>query len=374
MTDAHSFSGWLERLREFIRTQAVAPVSSIREAEFNRLAGDLFAWQFQQVTIYRSLCLARKVTPENLDDWRQIPAMPTSAFKDYELTSLPATERASVFFSSGTTEQRRSRHFHSRESLAVYEASLLPWFHRHLVSDLERPDLILLTPSPALAPNSSLVHMFETVRREFGSAESRFFGEIAADGGWQLRLRETVETVRQLSGKQRPLVILGTAFSFVHWLDHLAGQNVRLALPAGSRALETGGYKGRSRTLPKAELHALITRHLGILQHNIICEYGMSELSSQAYDGAAGRSANESRADARVFQFPPWARAQIISPETGREVKEGETGLIRILDLANVRSVAAIQTEDLGVKRNDGFELAGRAAQTEARGCSLMTT
>ena len=75
----------------------------------------------------------------------------------------------------------------------------------------------------------------------------------------------------------------------------------------------------------------------------------------------------------RHFSFPPWARVQIISPETGREVGEGETGLIRVFDLANVFSVMAIQTEDLGVRRGDGFELIGRAQQAEPRGCSLMT-
>ena len=73
------------------------------------------------------------------------------------------------------------------------------------------------------------------------------------------------------------------------------------------------------------------------------------------------------------FRFPPWARAQIISPETGREVAEGEPGLIRIFDLANVRSVMAIQTEDLGVRRSGGFEFIGRASHAEPRGCSLMS-
>ena len=75
----------------------------------------------------------------------------------------------------------------------------------------------------------------------------------------------------------------------------------------------------------------------------------------------------------RLFRFPSWCRWQIISPETGREVSDGETGLIRIFDLANVRSVMAIQTEDLGVRRGDGFELIGRPMQAEPRGCSLMS-
>jgi hypothetical protein len=99
----------------------------------------------------------------------------------------------------------------------------------------------------------------------------------------------------------------------------------------------------------------------------------MSELSSQAYDlNAQGLTTNVQGAR-RVFHFPPWVRVQIVSPEMGREVGEGETGLIRIFDLANVRSVLAIQTEDLGVRRGHGFELIGRAAMSEPRGCSLMS-
>jgi hypothetical protein len=64
---------------------------------------------------------------------------------------------------------------------------------------------------------------------------------------------------------------------------------------------------------------------------------------------------------------------QIISPETGREVADGETGLIRVFDLANIFSVMAIQTEDLGIRRDEHFELIGRAVLAERRGCSLMT-
>jgi hypothetical protein len=75
----------------------------------------------------------------------------------------------------------------------------------------------------------------------------------------------------------------------------------------------------------------------------------------------------------RYFQFPPWARDQIFSPETGGEVADGETGLIRVFDLANVFSVLAIQTEDLAIRRDGHFDLIGRAQLAEARGCSLMT-
>ena len=262
------------------------------------------------------------------------------------------------------------RHFHDAESLALYETSLLPWFASHVLSDQGR--LISLTPAPAVAPHSSLVHMLETVRRAFGDADSFFAGRLDDAGGWSLDGPTLLRALRGSIAENRPVALLGTAFNFVHLLDHLSAARTRLSLPPGSRVMETGGYKGRSRSLPRAGLHALITDWLGVPPSHTVCEYGMSELSSQAYDHSIGPARNP-EPQARRFHFPPWARAQIISPETGREVAEGETGLIRVFDLANVRSVLAIQTEDLGVRRGDGFELLGRAAQAEARGCSLMS-
>jgi len=296
-------------------------------------------------------------------------------------------------------------------------------FARHLLTGPEdRPRMLFLTPPPEVAPHSSLVHMFETVRREFGGPLSMNRtpiaaglsplhlpgGEIGADsrrllqfkettcqsvgeslspftgkpkdaGAWDLDFEATIAALHEGAEAGQPLVVLGTAFSLVHLRDHLTGRNERLSLPPGSRVMETGGYKGRARVVAKAELHALITERLGVPASHIVCEYGMSELSSQAYETEVSSSAfrvPSSRGAAsgatRLFRFPPWVRAQIISPESGREVAEGETGLIRVFDLANVWSVMAIQTEDLGVRRGDGFELIGRGGQAEARGCSLM--
>ena len=193
----------------------------------------------------------------------------------------------------------------------------------------------------------------------------------------------TVSTVLQLLKgavtEQAPVMLLGTAFNCVNLLDHLSQCDLAFALPPGSRIMETGGYKGRSRTLEKRELHALISKHLGIPASHIVSEYGMSELNSQAYDCAiTGQNPEVEEPDpdtkSRAFRFPLWARARVVSPETGREVADGETGLLQIFDLANTFSVLAVQTEDLAVRRGNRFELLGRAAPAEPRGCSLMST
>jgi hypothetical protein len=464
MSYTSELSSFAARVREFIRASRCGPHTSLdsnpsaRSADFEALALQLFALQFGHNGPYRRLCEARGMRPDTVTRWTQIPAAPTSAFKEFDVSCLPMEERTSVFHSSGTTGQKPSRHFHNARSLALYEASVLRWFAAHFqlpISNCPPGEaepargskwamgnwrLAILTPPPAHAPHSSLVHMFETIRRESGSRESRFIGKVAEEGAWSLDLDAGVVALQEASATGQPLLVLGTAFSFVHLLDHLADRNLRFELPPGSCALETGGYKGRSRSLPKVALHTLVSRHLGIAPSRIVCEYGMSELSSQAYDleigglvseapgfansnisfpltpalslrerayrsprvrtpGGPGKLAKRhaalplpqgegrgegeqnsrlpsaaafAAAPERPFHFPPWARVQIVSPETGWEVGEGETGLIRIFDLANVYSVMAIQTEDLGIRHGDGFALVGRAALAEPRGCSLM--
>ena len=339
------------------------------EEEFNHLALTLFTFQFEGVSIYRQFCERRGIAPDSIKHWSQIPPLPVAAFKEHVVSSLAENERSRVFHSSGTTGHLPSRHFHNAASLSLYEASLLPWFERHFISDDTRgAAFIFLTPAPVLAPHSSLVHMFETIRQKFGGTDSLYVGQLETDGSWSVNFKQMDATLRDAISGNRPVALLGTAFSFVHWLDYLAVNKIRLRLPAGSRIMETGGYKGRSRVVAKTELRRLMTKYLAVPDSHIVTEYGMSELSSQAYDRVAGQA----HPTPGIFRFPPWVRTQIISPESGAIATAGETGLLRVFDLANIHSVMALQTEDLAVNREDGFELLGRAESAEPRGCSLQ--
>jgi hypothetical protein len=364
------------RLRAFMADslKACEAQSDVRnfDQRFNTLALDLFSRQFALNSAYRRFCETRGVTPGLIAHWSRIPAVPAAAFKELEMTCLPPGQRTAAFHSSGTTSQQPSRHFHSPESLELYRASLQPWFDRHVFSHRQKNSTapLFLTPRPTLAPHSSLVHMFECLRVARGAEEDSFLGELSPDGAWSLNVERVASVLCRAAAAQEPVALLGTAFNFVHLLDGLTERGLSLALPTGSRVMETGGYKGRSREMSKEELHTLIEQHLSVPRSGIICEYGMSEISSQAYDGIAGKASSTTAA--RAFQFPPWCRVQLVSPETTREVAEGETGLVRLFDLANAWSVMAVQTEDLAIRRGDGFELKGRAVAAEPRGCSLM--
>ena len=343
---------------------------------FNALARELFALQFRLNAPYRRFCQARGADPESLTDWTQLPAIHTAAFKCDELTLLSPGARATFFQSSGTTAQR-SRHFHHAITLGLYETSLLAWFGQ-CMPGLEKTATqgrwISLTPTPAQAPYSSLAHMLGKVVERWGGEAAVWTGYPDSQGGWCVDLEATTKALAKASSEGQPVTLLGTAFSFVHLLDYATERRLAWPLPSGSVVMESGGYKGRSRVLPKAQLHAEISHRLGLPRERIVCEYGMCELSSQAYDCAPGPAtppAGNASAE-RAFHFPPWARVRLVSPEHGGPAAVGETGLIQIIDLANLSSVVALQTEDLGVREPSGFRLLGRAIEAEARGCSLM--
>src|SRR5882762_10095034 len=148
-----SFSDFAAQVREFIQTSA-RPAALKDHERFNELALVLFTLQFGGNESYRRFCEFRGMTPRGVKHWTQIPAVPTTAFKELDLTSLPPEDRTLTFHSSGTTAAVRSRHHHSTESLALYETSLLAWFKSHLLPDLGRVTVLSLTPPGNVAPTS----------------------------------------------------------------------------------------------------------------------------------------------------------------------------------------------------------------------------
>ena len=348
-----------EAVKAFIRL----PAEAVDDSKFNALALQLFAVQFERNIVYGNLCKSRHALPGIVEHWTEIPTVPTTTFKDYELSTLNSENRMTHFQSSGTTNQKACRHYHDSTSLSVYETSLAAGFTAHLTPETAPPvRFISLTPAPDSAPHSSLVHMIATVSRN--QNERVFFGQLGADGSWIIDLTSLRSSLAGSTGYS--VCILGTAFLFVHLIDALTKLPLQHPLPPGSRVMETGGYKGKTRELSKADFHELISRHLGIRSNHIVTEYGMTELSSQAYDRVNDREQS-------YFKFPHWARARVLSPETGLEVANGEPGIITIVDLANIASVLALQTEDLGIRHADRFELVGRSQLAEPRGCSLMS-
>ncbi|MBW3655706.1 MAG: long-chain fatty acid--CoA ligase, partial [Gemmatimonadetes bacterium] len=213
-------------------------------------------------------------------------------------------------------------------------------------------------------PDSSLSHMAGAVMADFGGGGGGWF--VSRDGG--IDHQGLGDALRAAERAGEPVCIVGTAFAFVHWLDALREAGTRHRLPPGSRLMDTGGFKGRSREVTREELYAGFHELLGIPYAWCVNEYGMTEMSSQFYDGVAGSAVASPE---RLHVGPAWVRTQATDPETLKPLPHGEAGVLRHVDLANLHSVAAIQTADLGITSPEGFRVLGRARGAEARGCSI---
>jgi hypothetical protein len=315
-----------------------AVLTSIRQPEsgpFEEILPQLHAFHHAHNAPYRAFCQSLGFGKE-VAHWRQIPCVPQAAFKHADLRSFPTEETIKTFRTSGTTGEGCGQH-HFR-TLDIYETAVREGWRR---AGLPPGPFLVIAPHPEEAPYSSLSHMLATLApREAFVAPS---GNI---------------DVARLRDVSRPVCLLGTALGFLHLIEKVGDDH--LALPAGSTAMETGGYKGSGRDISRAELYAMIEDKLGIASGDIFNEYGMTELSSQFY----------ARGPHGLHQGPPWVRAVVADPVTLTDVAEGETGIVLIWDAANVGSVTGIRTQDLAIRRGDTFELLGRDPSALPRGCS----
>jgi hypothetical protein len=320
-----------ERIVELIRSGAND--AGRRDA----LLRDLLSHQASEVEAFRRLLSARKLLDLDPLSW---PALPTDVFRFARIAGHPPSSDVRVFRTSGTTSGERGAH--PFRDLGLYDLAAKKAAETFLfTSPVER--LVILAPRETDAPDSSLAYMLARFGEWFA------LPSYAWDGALDLAaLRSALET-------DRPIAILGTAFALLFAEDAL---DRRYELPRGSFVMETGGTKGKTRAIDARELRAALADRY---RAPVIGEYGMTELSSQLYDTDSPLR----------YAWPPWVRVSIVHPETLAPLPAGELGLVRIDDLANLDSVAAIQTSDVGRIVGGRLELAGRASDAVPRGCSL---
>lgn len=344
---------------------------------FDALARRLFTHQFDGCAPYRGYCEGRGVTPSMLSNYRDIPAVPTDVFKTVPLATFPEDQATVTFLTSGTTVGTRGRHL--LRTTATYDASLQPWLRRWLIPRGDEPVVLALIAPLDQDPHSSLGYMVQWAVEQ-GAPGSR---HCWSDGPDLEALADAV------SNADRPVLLLGTARALQHLLEERL-QRQALPLPAGSRVMETGGFKGAARTLERDGFYVALGQGLSVPGYAIISEYGMTELGSQGYqpgfralsDRALARKLGSPTLNwpgdsvdpdgvPRVLVFPPWCRVGAVDPDTLELLPDGERGLLRFWDLSNVDSVLAVQTADVGIVLPQGVLLAGRAPGSTPRGCSL---
>jgi len=316
-------------------------IFSVNESSFDDLSNTVFQFQYENNAIYRQWVDLIDPFPRNLKIPQKIPALPISFFKEQRVVT-GNWEEQKIFESSGTTGMITSRHYVA--DLTVYEHSFIKGFESQYGS-IQNWCILALLPAYLERDHSSLVYMADKMIKMSQHSESGFYlynyAELAA------KLKEL-----ELSGQ--PTLLLGVTFAL---LDFAAQFPMQLK---NTIVMETGGMKGRGKELTRPELHETLIGQLGL--QTIHAEYGMTELFSQAYSKGGGR-----------FYCPSWMKVFIRKEDDPFEFFTEGTGLIQIIDLANIYSCSFIATQDIGKLYADGsFEVLGRMDHADIRGCSLL--
>jgi len=339
-----------------------------RAHSFSELALQITAFQREHSPGFARLCASRTRPIESVDD---IPGVPCDAFRLARVTLHPEAEDRLRFYTSGTTSGARG--MHAMRVTETYHELALHFGRAALLSNERAHHVVALAPLLDEPPTSSLGHMMAMFMVDF---ERRGPFDVRTPERWLINDqgvdREGLERAGARARERgETLLVLATSFALVGLLDALEGRE--LLLPASSVVMQTGGFKGKTREIEPAELRASVARTFGIAPAQIVSEYGMTELTSQLYEATVPGSALQAElpGEPGVYREPPWLRVVPVDPATLEPVASGEVGIARIVDLGNIDSAVAIQTQDRVRRVDGGLVLLGRAAGAPPRGCSL---
>ena len=326
-----------------LRQQLTKKVESVTSDNFESLALEVFQYQAEHNLLYRQYLQLLNILPASVTSLAAIPLLPIQFFKNYVIKSGENWQPEAIFESSGTTGQIPSRHF--IPDLDFYLRNAKRGFE-HFYGDLSQYCILALLPSYLERSGSSLVAMAAYFIEQSRYPQSGFFLYE------QERLMQTlVDCVKN----NIPTILLGVSFA----LFDLA-ENQELSMRDHIVLMETGGFKGRKEII-RENLHDYICQKFNL--KSVHSEYGMTELLSQAYSKGKG-----------IFSPAPTMQVltrQITDPLSPEKINK--TGLIGVIDLANISSMSFLLTEDLGrVHPNGSFEILGRADNSDIRGCSLL--
>jgi len=312
---------------------------SINKQTFSENALKLFRFQVNKNFGYKSFVEKLNIPIATITSLEKIPFLPVSLFKSHKIL-LNDYETENYFSSSGTTGSVRSMHY--VPDMELY-AKVVHAIFRNFYTDLKQSVILALLPSYLENPHSSLIFMIKAFIASSNDPLSGFVKDTS----------DLLQKVKAGQKKGKKVYLFGVSYA----LMDLAEEKADLA---GVTVIETGGMKGRRKEITREGLHAILKKGLNVSE--ISSEYGMTELLSQAY--TLGDS---------IFRIPPWMHVSTREINDPFADNSGQrTGILKIIDLANIYSCAFIETEDLGFITQEGFQVLGRLDNTELRGCNLM--
>jgi hypothetical protein len=303
--------------------------------------------------------------------WQDIPAFPTDSFKTELVTSFPFDEAVMANLTGGTTAIVRGQIFRDEIGRELVLDANRIMTGAYLFPDFaagQRCRVLILAPSPEMAPSMGMAIGMDETRKLFGSPDSRF---LLSHSG--IDVTALVDALTQSEASGVPVAMIGSTSAFVFFFNACKKRGVSFHLPAGSRIGDGGGYRGRFGELTQEDYLRLAYEVLGIPTSHCVNVLGMAESATGYFDDTLRRAVKGSVPGKRMRPNPPWARTVAVSTDDLRPLPPGEVGLLRHYDVANLPTVLAVQTDNLGYTDEAGnFQIIGRA-QRDANGkVSLM--
>ena len=323
-----------------ISTHDIFTISN--QKQFDKMALKVFRFQYENNLVYREFCDFLKTDVQKVKTIQQIPFLPIQFFKSHSVVSNSKPIQT-IFTSSGTTGMVTSKHLVT--DVSIYEESYRKGFSQ-FYGNIEDYVVLALLPSYLEREGSSLIHMVDDLIQLSNHPESGFYLH---------NYDELIEKIIQLDQSGQNVILIGVTYALLDLIEKHSFQLENTII------METGGMKGKRKEMIREELHQQLCNGFGV--KSIHSEYGMTELLSQAYSLGDG-----------IFECPSWMQISIRDTEDALSyVREGKTGGINVIDLANINSCSFIATQDLGKKYSNGsFEVLGRFDHSDIRGCNLM--
>ena len=264
------------------------------DAAFEAAALEVFRRQAAECPPYREYLALAGVRPEEVRAAREIPFLPIEIFKTHDVY-CGGTEPEAVFTSSATTGMTPSRH--PMRSLALYERTFRAAF-RTFYGEPGQWSLYALLPNYLRRKGSSLVYMADRLIADCGS------------GGFYLDDYDALLTAMQADPK--PKILLGVSYALWDLAERYAPKLENTVI------METGGMKGYREEIPKEEFHKILCGAFGV--GAIHSEYGMAELTSQAYSQGGNLFRSAARGNARRAEHRRSGELVVVRvhPDAGR--------------------------------------------------------
>jgi Acyl-protein synthetase, LuxE len=339
-----------------------------RARSFADLAQEIAEFQREFSPGFARLVASRGGSLRTVQD---IPGVPSDAFRLARVAVHPESEDAVRFRTSGTTGSGQG--IHALRRVDTYRALARLSGRAALLSGGSMNHVVALAPALEDPPGSSLGCMMAMFMVDF---EEHALSDAGAAERWLIddhgiNLHALEQAGKRAIASGRELIVLATSFALVSLLDALAGR--KLTVPEHTVIMQTGGFKGKSREIEAHDLRRAVARTFAISEARVVGEYGMTELTSQLYEATLPGSTlqAERQGTPGIYFEPDWVCVVPVDPISLQPVPAGEVGIARIVDLGNVDSAIAIQTQDRVRRIAGGIELLGRSAGAPPRGCSL---